>query len=333
MIYFLGIDVSKAYLDMCLLADGSVIHEERISNEKPAIQGFIRHLSKVKGIDLEHLRICMEYTGIYNYKALTVLHRHKIKVCMEPAIQIKQSMGMTRGKDDRVDARRIAIYAYKNREGLRFWQPKRLVLQQLQAFLSLRDRLIKAKIQLQVPLQECVGYVEGSIAKSLKANSRRILSALSKELKELDGQIAELVQKDENLARQRNYITSVPGLGDITAYHLLVHTNEFKRFEGAKQFACFVGVVPFTHQSGSSIRGRTRVSKLANMTLKKLFHLAAMSTIQHSEEMKTYYQRKLTEGKNKMSVINAVRNKLITRVFACVRQERLYEQNYTHALA
>jgi len=93
------------------------------------------------------------------------------------------------------------------------------------------------------------------------------------------------------------------------------------------------GVAPFKHQSGSSIRGRTRVSKLANMTMKTLFSLGATSAIQHSPEIKQYYQRKLAEGKKPMSVINAVRNKLITRIFACVNQERKYEKNYQYTLA
>jgi len=82
----------------------------------------------------------------------------------------------------------------------------------------------------------------------------------------------------------------------------------------------------------TSVRGRTRVSKMANMNMKKLLHLGAMSAIQCSEELKTFYNRKVDQGKNKMSVLNAVRNKLISRIFACIKNNRMYQNNYQHLL-
>lgn len=332
MIYFLGIDVSKSTLDVALVKAGTVIKEEQIENDKASLRRFLFGLRQECNLALEDLVVCMEHTGIYNYRALEVLHKAKVKVCLEPALHIKQSMGMTRGKDDRVDARRIAQYAYKSREQLAIWQPKRAVFQKLQALLSLRERLIKAKTQLEIPLQESAGYVDPSIVKSMKASSQPVIKAIKKELKELESRISTLIQEDEAVKKQHGYITSVPGVGDITALNLIIRTEGFTRIKEPKQFACYAGVAPFKHQSGSSIRGKTRVSKLANMTMKKLFHLAAMSAIQCSDEMSVFYQRKLSEGKNKMSVINAVRNKLISRVFACVKQERNYEKNYIYPL-
>jgi len=118
----------------------------------------------------------------------------------------------------------------------------------------------------------------------------------------------------------------------LLALNMIVATGEFKRIKESKKFACYSGVAPFAYQSGSSVRGKTRVSKMANMTMKKLFHMAAMSAIQCCEELKLYYQRKVAEGKNKMSVLNAVRNKLISRVFVCINNKRLYEKNFKNAL-
>jgi transposase len=333
MIYFLGIDVSKSTLDVAVVKNGTVIKDVQIQNDKASVRRYLLEFKQEFKLQLEDLVVCMEHTGIYNYRALEVLHKSKVKICLEPALHIKQSMGMTRGKDDQVDARRIAQYAYKNREQLVFWQPKRAVFQKLQALLSLRERLIKAKTQLEVPLQESVGYVDNSIIKSMKASSQSVIKAINKQLKELESLLSTLVQEDEAVKKQHGYITSVPGVGNITALNLIIRTEGFTHITEAKQFACYAGVAPFKHQSGSSIRGKTRVSKLANMTMKKLFHLAAMSAIQCSDEMSVFYQRKLSEGKNKMSVINAVRNKLISRVFACVNQERVYEKNYKHVLA
>src|SRR5688572_14630149 len=140
MSYSVGIDVSKATLDFAVVQDGKVILEETIGNQKSEVRRFLLNLKNRLQVDLLELVFCMEHTGIYNYKALEVLHGYKTKVCLEPALQIKQSQGMTRGKDDKVDARRIAMYAHRRREELIFWKPQRKTLQKLQALLTMRDR-------------------------------------------------------------------------------------------------------------------------------------------------------------------------------------------------
>jgi len=124
------------------------------------------------------------------------------------------------------------------------------------------------------------------------------------------------------------FAQSVNGIGTVTATALLVYTKGFTAFDSAKQMACYCGVVPFNKTSGSSVRYKPSVSPFANMKLKKLLHLCAMSAIQNDAELKLYYQRKILEGKNKMSVINAVRNKLVHRVFAVLRDERMFEDKH-----
>src|SRR5690606_32546247 len=121
--------------------------------------------------------------------------------------------------------------------------------------------------------------------------------------------------------------------GQVTAWYLIIITGEFQRITNPKSFACHSGVAPFEHSSGTSIKGRTKVSKLANMRMKTLLHLAALSAVRCNEELKHYYLRKVEEGKNKMSVLNAVRNKLITRAYACIKQQRRFDENFISALA
>ena len=145
--------------------------------------------------------------------------------------------------------------------------------------------------------------------------------------------IDQLVKSDAQLNQQCVLATSVPGIGKITALNMIISTGEFTRIRESKKFACYAGVAPFEHSSGSSYRGKTRVSKMAKMTLKRLLHLAAMSAIQCCDELKAFYLRKVEAGKNKMSVINAVRNKLISRVFACITNQRRYQKIYQNALA
>ena len=331
--YFLGVDVSKKTLDIAIVSEGTEVLQATIPNELRAIRKFLAQTKKSLSMTSNRMTVCLEHTGIYGFILLDVLQQMKVKICVEPALQIKQSQGMTRGKNDQVDAKRIAQYAFKNRLELRLWKPQRPVLQKLQALLSLRDRLIKVKVQLETPIEEVTGYIDTEIAKSLASSSKTAIKGIEKDLKRVEKEIDELIRKDDHLKTQFTQATSVPGVGKITGLHMIVATGEFERIRQPKQFACYAGVAPFVHQSGTSIRGRTRVSKMANMTLKKLLHLAAMSAIKCCKEIRGYYLRKVAEGKNKMAVLNAVRNKLISRVFACIKQQRLFEINYKNALA
>ena len=147
----------------------------------------------------------------------------------------------------------------------------------------------------------------------------------------MDRSIAALIAGDADLARQYERLTSVPGIGPVTAAEVLVTTNEFKTSTDPKQYACYAGVVPFERSSGQR-KGRPQVSPQANKRVKQLLHLAALSAVRYCAEMRAYYDRKVAEGKNKMLVLNNVRNKLVHRLFACVLQDRNYDKNYALAL-
>lgn len=333
MDYFMGIDVSKKTLDLAVLKEGTLVWEQQVENSRKALLGALRLLKQQYSILAANLTVCMEYTGIYNSIALDVFYQNNIKVCLERALHIKQSQGLVRGKNDKIDARRIASYAWRNHQELSWWKPQRENIQRLQALLVLRERLIRVKKQLHVPLQEAVEFVKSSIAKQLSKANHHTLQGLDKDISLVEHQIEELIEQDAQIKKRMEQITSIPGVGPITALNVIITTQEFTKISESKKFACYAGVAPFEHTSGSSIRGKTHVSKLANMTMKTLLHLAAMVAIQHNPELKLFYQRKVEAGKNKMSVINAVRNKLISRIFACVNNDRKYQKNYQHALA
>jgi transposase len=324
-VYFLGVDVSKKSLDAALTIDGKSFHEVHVTNLNKSIESFFRDLKRQ--FPFSNLIVCLEHTGIYCQPLLDFLVKNKIRVCIEPARQIKLSQGITRGKSDQLDAKRIAQYAYKNRESLIFWKPQRPCIQKLKALLVARERMINVKVQLEVPLNECSEFIEASIRKDMIKYCQKPIEAIQQGIKKIELAIDQLIEDDAKLTDQCSLVTSVPGVGKITALNVIVSTNEFTKISEAKKLACYAGVAPFEHRSGSSIRGKTRVSKMANMTLKRLFHLAAMSAIQCCDELKAFYQRKVAAGKNKMSVINAVRNKLISRIYACINNQRRYSKN------
>ena len=140
-------------------------------------------------------------------------------------------------------------------------------------------------------------------------------------------------QGDAVIVRKVQQVQSIKGIGQVTAVALLAYTKGFTSFSNAKELACYCGVVPFAKRSGTSIRFKPAVSPYANKKLKKLLHLCALSAIKNDIEIQTYFERKVAEGKNKMSVINAVRNKLVHRVFAVIRDDRYYEENYIRKCA
>lgn len=331
--YFIGIDVSKNTLDFCLLKAGQPLLHWQTDNDSVSIKGFIEQSERQFGFQLEKTLFCMEHTGIYNNPLLDFLSKRKASVWLESALHIKRSVGLQRGKNDKVDAERIAFYAYRNQDNLTLWQPSRQVIEDLKTLTALRHRLIGAKKQLKVSLQEEQQFRDKALRKKIHQCSQHSLKGIDKDLAEVDKQLDQLVASDKELNRLFNLIVSVEGIGPVTAREVLITTNEFKDFTEAKKYACYAGVVPFQHQSGSSIRGKTRVSHLANKTVKTLLHMAALSAIRCQGELQHYYQRKVAEGKNKMSVINAVRNKLILRIFAVVRDNQKYDKNYRHTLA
>ena len=216
---------------------------------------------------------------------------------------------------------------------MRLWQPPRPVLQKLAALSAMRQRLLQVRQQLQQPITEQQGFIDKALQKQLMKSCQASLKALNADLQKVDQQIAQLIQSDDRLKELVDWMTSVPGIGSATATEVLVATDEFKQLTDPKKLACHAGVAPFEYKSGSSVRGKTSVSQHARKRLKSLFHLGAMSAIRMKGELQDYYRRKVAEGKNKMLVLNAVRNKLIHRVCSVVHRQQKYDKNYVPLLA
>lgn len=331
--YFIGIDVSKNVLDWAVVKDNQQLLHFQSLNSVKGIETFIKNLKKELGLDWHEVLFCMEHTGIYNNHLLEYFEKRKANVVVESALHIKQSSGMQRGKNDKIDAQRIAAYAYRHKDELKLWKPQRKVIKQLKHLSKLRNRLIGVIGQLKKPLKEGSEFEDKDLIKQVAKLCKSSLVTLENDLKKIDKQIKETLQSDEYLKNLFNLITSVDGIGKVTAAAIIIYTDEFKKIQEARKLSCYAGVVPFEHSSGKSIRGKTRVSKMANKNLKQLLHMAAMSVISKKGELRNYYERKVATGKNKMSVLNAIRNKLILRIYAVVRENRKYEKNYAYPLA
>lgn len=331
--HYIGIDISKATLDWAIFDGKNLVLQTTTPNTVTGIKTALRQLKTLASWNPKQAVFCMEHTGIYNAHLLEFLHKAHLPIWLENSTQIKQAGGMQRGKSDAVDARRIAEYAYRFRDQMHLWEPPRQIIQQLSFLSAVRQRLIQAYNLLAGPLAEQESFVGATLQKKLRATSKKSLTALKDEQKAIDAQIDTLIQGDSRLKELFNLIVSVPGVGAATATEILVATNELKTINDPKKMACHAGVAPFEHRSGTSVRGKTQVSHQARKRLKSLFHLGAMSAIRMKGELQDYYQRKVGEGKNKMLVLNAVRNKLIHRIYAVVKRGEKYDKIYLSPLA
>lgn len=327
---FIGIDISKATLDVCVLsASGTMeIHYHEFSNNS---KGFIHLLKwlkdKSEGVAIEDWRVCMENTGVYSLQLNCFLHEKSIWQSMENALQIKRSMGVVRGKTDKADCKTIAMYAYRFYDKLKPYVLPGETLLRLRALFSQRERLVSMHRQLLVGNQSMKGYAR-ELVKDIEDQNETLLKNLVEQIKRIDKSLKECLREDKELQRKARLIQSVPGIGQQTASYLLIVSRGMQSFSTAREFACYSGCAPFAHTSGTSIRGKTKVHFIANKKMKMLLHMAAMNAITFNDELKTYYQRKVAEGKNPMSVLNAVRFKLICRIFSVVKRNEEYQKEY-----
>lgn len=330
--YFIGIDVSKNKLDYSVLNESKFLFHSETNNDPIEILTFITRLKALPKFAVCRAVFCLEHTGIYSNKLLECLRKLKANVVVENALIIKNSLGLVRGKYDKIDSLRIAQHAYKNKENLRFWSPRRPVVIELANIFSLRNRLLTLQVALKVPLKEQLSFSKKSLHIQIDKLCQNSLKAIDTDIKHTEKAMSELIERDEQLNRLFKIITSIPGVGPITAIQLTISTNEFKDISDPKKFACYAGVAPFVKESGVfKGKGKGRVSSIANKKVKATMHICAIHSIRSNKELKDYYQRKtVVEGKSKMSVINAIRNKVILRIFACVNQDRVFDLNYIH---
>ena len=323
-----GIDVSKKTFDIALGANapGASITKACFANN---LQGYqdLENWLKEQGLTFEEVLFCLENTGLYHRLLSAFLLHRKALVWVETPVQIKWSMGIQRGKSDTVDSERIYTYALRNQDKMKPYEQRDEIVQQIADYMALRERLQQCIKTLSLPIKELksVGLIQA--AKASEKASKKSMASMKKELDKLDKKIQELIESDPDLAEKYKHATSVKCVGFVEATYLIVYTNGFRRFDSAKQLASYSGIAPFEYSSGTSIRGRTKVHPMANKTLKTVLHMCAVSSVRHNPEMVAYFQRKVADGKNKMLVLNAIRNKVLQRVFACVRDRREYQLN------
>lgn len=326
---FIGIDISKGYFDVALIqgSESVVSATGHFQNNTAGLVKLEKFL-KTQKLDMKETLFCMEHTGIYCRLLSHYLTERKYHVWLEMPVKIIRSLGLQRGKNDLLDAKRIAEYACLKKNKAILWDPPREVLLKINDLLTLRDRLVESRKALRQPIKELVDTGFKDAARLIESKCKQTLNAIDKEIKQIEKELDDTINKDSNLKKMYDLATSVTGIGKITALTLLYFTNEFKLYVTPNQLACYCGVAPFEHTSGTTIKGRSRVSPFANKKIKRLLHLVALSAIGTDKEIASYYNRKVNEGKNKMVVINAIRNKILHRLCAVIKRGTPFQTDY-----
>ena len=322
---------SKLKLDVCLrtLGDPDWFLHQVVSNDGKGIRNMMHWLKKL--VSDQPMLFCLEHTGVYAMPMCCYLSDAKLDYCLVAGGLIQKSLGLKRGKSDKVDAKDISRFARMYHKELTLTQLPEKNLLRLKMLLSHRDRLLKAKKMFEVAAGEMKPFLEKSIAGDVVKDSSSVLNHLMKKVEKMDHLISKLIAADQELSKTNQLLQSIPGVGEQLAAHMIVYTRCFTSFKTWRQFACYAGVAPFEYTSGSSIHGRSKVSHLANKKMKSLLHMGAIVSVKCDAEIRNFYIRKKAEGKNSMLVLNAIRNKLLSRMFAVVQRGTPFVQLAKHA--
>lgn len=307
-----GIDISKSVFDVY----GSISGHNQFTNDPKGFTSFMRQLPK-------NSLVVMEATGYYHYRLAQFLHRSGVSVSVVNPLSVKRfiQMKLAKVKTDKSDAKAICEYAIMNDVPL-YSALTKIQSECLQLFQML-DHYVKHRTATKNKIkgEEALGVPSTYVYRSLKRN----LKHLNKEVLQLEKQLLTLVKKDQQ--HQLLLLKSVPGIGDKTALFLVVITNGFTKFESASQLCSYVGITPILRESGSSIRGRRRISKVGNKKLRKLLFLCSFSACKCNKACREIYGRLVAKGKPKKLALMAVANKLLKQVFAIAKSGIPYDEN------
>lgn len=321
---FVGLDVGKKTFDASLMSlEEKELAYRSFDNTSDGIDELLRWVSS-KGLLVKHTLFCAENMGNYVTDLSVSSITKSFDLALVCPLTIKRSIGLQRGKNDRIDARRIAGYAVLHHRKLKLYELPNEDLLHLRTWMIIRDSLVKEKVSV-IKLQETTSQTSKLTDVSTQSTflDERLCN-IKANITHVEKQMEEIIGSSLTLSTNYKLLTSITGIGRINAIVLMCVTDNFNRFTDPRKFACYSGVAPFEHTSGISIRGKTRTSALANKQVKVHLTRAAITAMCHDPQMKAYYKRKTAEGKHKASVINAIRAKIIARCFAVVRRQTPY---------
>jgi transposase len=317
----IGVDISKKTLDLFFKPLELYL---KISNNNAGFKEFKQFLQKHLSAQMQVL-VVMEHTGQYSLQWELFLQNLGIGFCKVSSLHIKRTLGLIRGKSDRIDAQRIAQFAYRYHDQLTADPITDAELRELKEMITYRDALVKDSQGHQCRLKEYKATHSNCSESPFYKLQHKRLKEVKAAVIQMDQMIKGLIEKNTALLRSSKLLKSVQSIGPVISSVMIAVTGNFTRFTDARKFNCYTGIAPFPYESGSSIKGKTKVSHLANKQIKALLNMAAFNAVQWNEELKAYYLKRVNEGKKPMAVINIIRAKLVARMFAVIKRGTPYQ--------
>ena len=324
--YFIGVDVSKKKLDFCVMFEGKVVHEEATVNHQTAIMSLLRHLEEDYGITSDRMLVCA------NIPVSTLF------LWLVPANPLSVSYGLkTRLKSN---TRQVFNVARTTRwmpgvslsmpvvfqDKVRYYERPTEDIERLKQLESERTLYVTDLAKYKGQMKDQKDYMPKALYERKMKRLQALMDDLEEAIQAITDEMDEVIASCPVLFRQRELLMSIDGVGRVVATNMIIATEAFTRFDDPRKFNCYAGVAPFSYSSGSSLHSKARVSHRADKVMKRLLHLAAVAvTHRIGGELKKYYERKVAEGKNKMSVINALRAKIVARMFAVIKRNEKYK--------
>ncbi|WP_136068899.1 IS110 family RNA-guided transposase [Modicisalibacter radicis] len=317
----IGIDISKQKLDCAWLRDVSTgkVKTRVFPNRRQDFPRLLEWLEHQTGEPQEQLHVVMEATGIYHETLAYWLHAASIQVSVLNPAQVRdfsRSLGV-RGKTDKKDS--VVLARYGATQDPEAWQPEPEEVRKLKALAARLDALDK-DIQRERNRRE---KAEFAMATDILRSIYDILLALTRERNRLQQEIDDHLDQHPGLKQDRALLQTIPGVGPAVSLRLLA-TLRSRVFESARQAAAFAGVVPVSWESGSSVRGRPRLSKAGNPKLRQSLYMSAVVGISRNPDISALYRRLIANGKSKMAALGAAMRKLIHIAYGVLKTQTEY---------
>jgi len=321
--YFVGIDVAKLsfYATILNFEEKEIAYSQFDNNDK-GIKKMLKWVISFK-IKLTETLFCAENMGIYVSEIACLSVEKNFPLALACPLMIKKSIGITRGKNDKIDSHRIASFVLHHHRKLKLYTPCSDAVLQLKGWLIVRENLVKQKVSNALIINTFKSDKSFNASEQIKLLNK-ILITIKNNIDKIEQKMEEVIKSDHSINKNFELLTSITGVGLIVASVFISTTGNFTNFTDPRKYACYCGVAPFEYSSGTSIRGKTKVSKSASVRIKTYITRSAISARRFDEQTKKYFNRKIDEGKHIASVTNAIKCKIIARCFAVVRRGTPY---------
>lgn len=325
--YFIGIDIASETFMVSVLTSPSQVRlaPKEFSNGPAGVDELLAWLER-HGIDRQASLVCMEATGVYIETLAYLLSAQDWWLAVQPPLEVKKAFYPTGHKNDRVDSRQIAEYAARFTDRLRRWQPKKVLFEQIQVLLTLREQYVRQKTgHLNANRALKRKFVRTRLAEELHQQS---IQEVNHHIETIEAEIEALLKQDPDIYTNLSLLVSIPTVGLLLAAHTLVLMAKMQTPLNSKALAANLGISPYEHSSGSSLNKPATSRHMGPGTMRKLLYLGALSLRTHHPDFRKYFERKVAEGKPKRLVLNNISNKLIKIMCAVIRDQQPYIPNY-----